>query len=413
MVTRAGRRSTPSEAVASIPDGARVFVAPSGGTPLGLVAEVDRQRDRWRSLELVAGYLFTRLAVHDHPGEPFTFASTQPSAATRALAAAGQLRIVPARYSDYGGLFRPGSPLAVDVMLVQVSPPGPDGRVSLGVSVGANVDVMATTPLVIAQVNPRMPYTFGDGELPVDAFDHLVDIDEPLVELPAGKADAVTAAVAERAAALIADGSTVQFGIGALPDAVLAGLGGRRDLRVHSGMVSDACIDLVERGAVVGELVAAEAIGGRRLYDWVHRNPRVRLMRSGISHGALALGAAPNFVAINSAVEVALDGSVNAEVAGGRVISGPGGSPDFSFAASAAVGGRLILALPSTAGNGVSRIVRAIEPPAPVTLPNYLADHVVTEWGVASLRGVPLAERAQLLTEIAHPDHRAALAGAG
>jgi acyl-CoA hydrolase len=410
MVIRAGRRSTLREAVAAIPDGARVFVAPAGGTPVGLLTEVDRQRERWRSLELVAGYLFAPLPVFEHPGEPFTFASTQPSAATRALAAAGQLRIVPARYSDYGGLFAPESPLAVDAMVCQVSPPGPDGRVSLGVSVGANVDVLATTPLVIAQVNPRMPYTFGDGELPVSAFDHLVDVDEPVLELATGRADEVTATIARHAAALVPDGSTVQFGIGALPDAVLGALGDRRDLRVHGGMVSEPCIDLVERGAVIGELTAAEAIGGRRLYDWVDRNPRVRLVRSGISHGALALGAAPNFVAINSAVEVALDGSVNSEVAAGRVISGPGGSPDFSFAASAAAGGRLILALPSTAGNGASRIVRRIEPPAPVTLPNYLADHVVTEWGVASLRGVPLAERARLLTEVAHPDHRAALA---
>lgn len=407
MPVRAARRSTPAEAVAAIPNGARCFVNATSGTPFGLLTEVAAQAHRFSSLELVAGYLLRAPAPYALAGEggPFRITTTQASGATRALARSGALRIVPAKYSDYAWLFCPPSPLACDVALVQVSTPGPDGRVSLGATVGAAVEVVRTAALVIAQVNPQMPYTFGDGELPLDAFDHLVDIDEPLAVLPAATADDVTRRVAEHAASLVPDGATIQFGIGALPEAILGLLGDRRGLRVHSGMIAGSCADLVARGAIDGELVAAEVIGDRDLLDWVDRNPRVRLVRAAVSHGLAGLSRVEGLVGINSTVEVALDGSANSEVVNGEVISGPGGAPDYAFGAASG-----ILALPSTAAGGtVSRIVRRLEPPARTTIPGYLVDRVVTEHGVAALRGLPLGARAEALAAIAAPAFRDAL----
>jgi len=329
MPVRAARRSTPAEAVAAIPDGVRCFVNATSGTPFGLLDELAAQAHRFRSLELVAGYLLRAPAPFAlaEPDGPFRITTTQASGATRSLARAGVLRIVPAKYSDYAWLFSPPSPLACDVALVQVSAPGPEGRVSLGATVGAAVEVVRTASLVIGQVNPQMPYTFGEGELPLDAFDHLVEIDEPLAELPSATADEVTRRVAEHAAALVPDGATIQFGIGALPEAILGLLAERRGLRVHSGMIAGSCAELVARGAIEGDLVAAEVIGDRALLDWVHRNPRVRLVRASVSHGIAGLAAVEGLVGINSTVEVALDGSANSEIVNGEVISGPGGTP--------------------------------------------------------------------------------------
>jgi len=210
----------------------------------------------------------------------------------------------------------------------------------------------------------------------------------------------------------------LQFGIGAVPDAVLSSLRDRQNLGLHGGMINDACLELIECGAInnlrkgcdEGVSVAAEIMGTRKLYDWVDRNPLVRLARGAHTHGIPGMASVQNFVALQSTVEMALDGSANSEFVSGRFISGPGGAPDFAFGASIATGGRSIIAMPSTAAKGTaSRIVRRLTEGAPTTLPSYLADIVVTEHGAVELRGKSLSERAQLLIGIAHPDHRDAL----
>ncbi|MPY95219.1 MAG: acetyl-CoA hydrolase [Acidimicrobiia bacterium] len=416
---RDGRRVAAQEAIAAVGNGDRVFFSGTCATPTTLLDELVAQRHRFDRLDLVCGYLVEPPAFLDHAAEPFYLTATQATPAMRAAAERGALRVLPARYSDYVALLAPDGPLPVDVALLHVSEPGPDGRFSLGVATGTAWHVAAQARLVIAQVNPRMPYCFGDAEVGRDAFDLLVDVDEPLVELHSPRAGATLAAVASAAADLVPDGATLQFGIGALPDAVLTALGDRRHLGIHSGMFSQACVDLVEGGAVtntrkgvdVGISVAAEVIGDQALFDWVHRNPRCHLVRAEESHGAASLARLARFTAINGAIEVALDGSLNSEVIAGKVVSGPGGLPDFAFAASLCAAGRSIIALPSVAGrSGTSRIVARIEPPAPVTLPAYLADRVVTEYGTAELRGLDLAEREVALRGIAHPDHRDALA---
>jgi 4-hydroxybutyrate CoA-transferase len=415
---RAGRIASAAEALRAIRDGSRVFVSAACSTPFRLLEHLAAERAHFSAIEIVVGHLRRPLAVFAHAGAPFRFITLHASDAFGALRGSPWLDVLPCRYSDYGRLFTGGGAHPVDAALVQVSAPGPDGRVSLGVSVGSTLPVVLGAPLVIAQLNPQMPYTFGAGELPRDAFDFLVEADESLLEVAASPLDDVAREIAAHAAGEITDGATLQFGIGAIPDAILRALHGRRDLGLHGGMIGDACIELVESGALTGArkrfgrglMVAGEVVGTRRLYDWVHRNPLVQMAPPTVSHDVAAVAACPDFVAINSAVEVALDGAVNAESVGAQLISGPGGQPDFAIAASLAAGHRNVLALPSTAAGGrISRIVRRLAPEATATLPRYLADRVVTEYGVARLRGLPLRARAEALARIAHPEFRAEL----
>lgn len=412
---RAGATATVEQAIAAIADGSRVFVSQVCAVPLTLVDALDEHRGRFSRLELVTAYLLEPLSVFDHPHEPFTLTTLQACAAARAMIDAGACNIVPASLSQWPGLLSAGGPLAPDVALVQVSAPGPDGRFSLGTGTSSGIDVVRSAPLVIAEVNPQMPYTFGAGELTRDHFDLLVEVDHPLPELLPQPVGELERTIAGFVADDIGDGATLQFGIGAIPAAIVSLLGDRRDLGLHGGMLGDPCIDLVESGAATGARksidaglhVGGEVLGTRRLFDWVHRNERVMTVPARYSHGPANLARFDNFVAINSTVEMALDGSVGAEVAGGRVISGPGGQPDFALGASLSHGGVSIIGFPSTASRGrTSRIVRTLDPGAPVTVARYLADRVVTEYGVARLKGLSLAQRAEALRAIAHPDFR-------
>ena len=415
---REGRLVSADQAIAAIADRSRVFVAQVCGVPLTLVDTLDARRDRFSHLDLVTAYLLEPLSVFDHPNEPFTLTTLQACVAARSMIDAGACRIVPASLSQWPGYLSAGGPLAPDVALVQVSPPGPDGRFSLGVATSSSIDVVRSAPLVIAEVNPQMPYTFGAGELTREHFDLLVDVDHPLPELVPQPIGDLERTIAGHVAEDIPDGATLQFGIGAIPAAIISLLGDRKGLGLHGGMLGDSCIDLVESGAATGQRksidvglhVGGEVLGTRRLFDWVHRNESVMTVPARYSHGPANLARIDDFVAINSTVEIALDGAVGAEVAGGRVISGPGGQPDFAMGANLSHGGVSIIGFPATAARGrTSRIVRALDPAAPVTVPRYLADRVVTEFGVARLRGLDLDQRAAALRAIAHPDFRAGL----
>ena len=410
--SRAARWCSAAEAIAQIPDGARVFIGGGPGTPMHLVQALADLRDRWTRIEIVTPMLQRRLPIFEFAGAPFHFVSTQASPAFKYLWASGFVQVLPSRYSDHAGLHLPGGPLPVDVALLTVSPPSDDGRLSLGLSSGTVAVPARTAPLVIGQVNDQVPYTFGVGELAPECFDALVVASDSVSDSRAseGAADPVSARIAELAAEVIGDGSTIQFGIGSIPDAILAQLGTRKGLRVHSGLVSEACADLYEAGVVEGVMIAAEIVSSPRMRDWVHRNPAVAMAPAGYTHGVGVLSGIRQFVAINSAVDVALDGSANSEMVAGELISGPGGAPDFAFGASVGSGGRMILALRSTAAKGaVSRIVGRIEPPNPVTLSNYLADVIVTEHGRAEVRGLAGTARAEALIAISDPAHRANL----
>lgn len=417
-LTREGRSVTVDAAVAAIDDGARVYLSPICGVPTTMVQALDDHRDRWSSLELVTDYLVDPLAPFDHPGEPFRLTSLQPTVAVAPMREAAALSTISASYSQYVSLLRPGAPQAIDVAIVQVSPPGPEGRFSLGVGVGVSLEVLRFAPLVIAEVNPQMPYTFGAGEIDRNEIDLLVDVDHPLVELEVPPPNETAQIIGTNAAAEIGDGAVLQFGIGAIPESILGALTERKNLGLHGGMVGDTVIDLVESGALTGAtknidrglMVVTGVLGTRRSFDWAHRNPQIYTVPSSYSHGAVALARIENFVAINSALAVSGDGSINAESAGDRVLSGPGGQPDFAFGASISPSGRSIIALPSTAARGtLSRLVPQLPAGASVTVPRYLADTIVTEHGVAHLRGLPLEDRPAALAAIAHPEYQQAL----
>ncbi len=415
---RAGEQVSLARALDRLVDGMRVYFSPICAVPVALLDALADQHERWTKLTLVTDYLIEPVAPFRHAGAPFQLISLQPTPAVEAMRAAGALRTVSASYGQFAGLLEPGGPLALDAMLVQVSPPGPEGRFSLGVGAGVTAELLRRVPLVIAEVNPAMPYTFGASECERSDFDLLVEVDHPLVELAVPEGDDIARAIGAHAASQVPDGATLEFGIGAIPESVLAALAGRADLGLHGGMISDAVVDLAACGALTGRRksfdagfhVGAGVVGTAKSFAWVDANPEVYLVGSRYSHGITVLARQERFTAINSAIEVACDGSVNAEVAGTKVISGPGGQPDFAIGASLAPGGISLITLRATAAGGrLSRIVSQLPATSPTTLSRYLVDRVVTEFGVAELKGRSPEERRDALRAVAHPDHRSQL----
>jgi acyl-CoA hydrolase len=386
--------------MAAIPDGARLLLAPGCGLPRGLVAALKEHRFRWRRLSIVVGYLFEPLSIFDDAGAPFTFTSLHPTPALRSIAPE-HLNVVPVRYSDVPAVLGEGGALQPDAVLVQVSAPDGNGRCSLGVSVGSVIDAVRSAPLVIAQVNELAPYTYGDAELSMNELDLLVEAATPLVEVVDAPATPSVAAIGEHVASEVPDGATIQIGVGRVPTAVLAALAGHRDLSLHSGLFTGGCRRLIEAGALTGVCVTAELFGDAGLYAWVDHNPTVRLVSARTSHGLASLMNLRRFVAINSGLEVDLTGAVNAEYGDdGQLVSGPGGLPDFATAALSMSDGTGIVALPATSSDGRRpRIVSSLD--GRTTLPAYLADRVVTDRGVARLRGRSLDERRRALLAIA------------
>ncbi len=412
-VHRSGRSVTMAEALDLIPDRSRVYVGGLMGPATSIIEAMAAQPDRWTELETAGDYLFEPLATFAHGGAPFRHLSVQPSRALDGMAELGALRMVSGCSSQFASLFAPDGPVAVDVAVVQVSAAGPDGRFSLGVNGGAVPEIVRSAPVVIAEVNPRMPYLRGAVECQRHDFDALVEVEpHELIEAPPAPPGEVSDRIGELVASMVPDGAVIEYGIGAIPDAAVAALSGHRNLGLHSGLLGDAVIDLVEAGVMTGSAksvdaglhVASTIIGTMAAVDWAAGRDDVVIVASNYSHGVPVLARLDRFVAINSAVEVAFDGSVNAEMAGGRVVSGPGGQPDFAAGASLSVGGVGVVALPATARRGTSsRIVPAIEPPQPVTVPHYLADVIVTEFGIAELRGADHRLREQRLRSIAAP----------
>lgn len=309
----------------------------------------------------------------------------------------------------------------IDVALIQVSPPDRHGYVSLGVSVDIVRAAVDTASLVIAEVNDQMPRALGDAFLHQRAIDFLIPVSEPLPELEGEPVDDASRAIGEHVAALVPDGATLQTGIGKIPHAVLEALRDHRDLGVHTEMLSDGVIDLVEAGAITGrrksllpgKLVTSFVMGTRRVYEWVHDNPAVELRPSEFANDPWVIARNDRMVAINSALSVDLTGQVASDSLAGRFVSGIGGQVDFVRGAARSRGGVPIIALPSTARGGeVSRVAPALEPGSGVVTSRGDVRYVVTEYGIADLWGKSIRRRAAALIEIAHPDHRAELLAA-
>lgn len=349
--------------------------------------------------------------------ESFALSSMGAIGALRTMSKAQRLGIIPCHVGQVAPLIEQGL-IACDVAMVQVSPADADGNHSFGLISDYGQAAVAKARVVIAEVNPQIPFTYGEL-LPASRIDVAVQVDRPPVEVRAAAISATDEAIARHSAQFIGDGAVIQTGVGAVPDAILRLLHDRKDLGVHSGMLGDGLVDLAEAGVLTnarkeidrGISVNGALIGTKRLYAYADHNPAVRMARTDYTHNGSVLAQLSRLVTINSAIEVDLTGQVNAEASGDAYLGGTGGQLDFVRAGMRSPGGHSIIALPATAKNGtISKIVVALS--GPVTTARSEVDIIVTEFGAAQLRGQNLAERARRLVAIAHPDFREELSRA-
>jgi acetyl-CoA hydrolase len=384
------------------------------GEPTTLIEALLAQAEQIGDLSAFAATSFSGI-LDSAAAQKVSLSSMGAIGALRALTEAHRLRIVPCHVSQVGPLIAQGL-IGCDVAFVQVSPPDKDGNHSFGVINDFIHAAVAKARVVIAEVNDQVPFTYGDVMLRADQIDGAVQVSRTPVEVTPVKITQTDQLIARNVARYIEDGAVLQVGIGAVPDAILRLLHDRRDLGVHSGMLGDAIVDLVEAGVVnnarkpidAGISVTTALIGTKRLYQYADKNPSIALRSSLYTHDASVLARLPNLVTINSALEVDLTSQVNAEQSGEHYVGGTGGQVDFVRAGSRSRGGHSIIALPATAKGGkISRIAVALS--GPVTTARSDVDVIVTEFGAAELKGRSIAERTRRLIEIAHPDFREGL----
>lgn len=388
------------------------------GEPVSLLGLLAEQAER-----IPAGVsAFANISITDQTdaarlGRALAIRALGGSVHNRRYADAGGLAIVPANYSALPGLIARGR-IGFECVLLQAAPDGAGFNHSLIVDHAAHA--AAAARVVVAEVNDRLPVVHGDTRLDPGDVDHVVRISRPPLELASRPARAIEAEIGARVARLIGDGDTLEVGIGSIPDAVLAALTDKRDLGIHTGIMGDRVVDLVEAGVVTnrlkevdpGRTVTATLAGTERLYRWADRNETVEVRSPGHTHDVATLIRFGQFRAINSALEIDLTGQVNAETLGGRHVGVTGGLNDFMRGAMRAPGGRNIIVLESTARRGtVSRIVPRLTDGI-VTAARSDVDLVVTEYGMAELAGRTVQERARALIDIAHPDFRTDLLAA-
>ncbi|MBK8996014.1 MAG: GNAT family N-acetyltransferase [Myxococcales bacterium] len=417
----ADKISSPQAAVKLIHRGRRILIGSGAAEPTSLVEALVSHGDHLADNEIV--HLLTLgPAPYVAPGLEHRFRHTAffIGQNVRAAVQEGRADFMPVFLSEIPSLIR-SRRVRIDVVLVQVSPPDEHGYVSLGVSVDIVRAGVDSADLVIAEVNPNMPRALGDSFVHVSRIEKLVPVDRPLYELEPEPLDDVCRAIGRHVASLIPDGATLQTGIGRIPHAVIEALRTRHDLGVHTEMLSDSIVDLVEAGVITGKkktllpgkIVTSFVMGSKRLYDWVHDNPAVELRPSEFTNDPFVIARHDNMIAINSALAVDLTGQVAADTLMGRFFSGIGGQVDFIRGAARSRGGKPIIALPSTAKEGkASRIQAGLEEGAGIVTSRGDVHYIATEFGVADLWGKSIRERATALTEIAHPDFRAELLNA-
>ena len=408
------RLTTADEAVKYIKSGNRVSIGHSVGEPTHLVNALVKNKEQYTDVEITHMVPMGK-SEYAQPGmeKHFRHISQFVGGVTRGTIKAGHGDYVPCFFSEIP--FQLDTTLKPDVAMVNLSPPDEHGYCSFGVSVDYTKHSAEVAPLVIAQVNKYMPRTLGDCAIHVSDIDMIVEHDAPLIELPPPKITDVERAIGENCAKIINDGDCLQLGIGAIPDAVLLFLKDKKDLGVHSEMFSDGVVELVEAGVInnskknlhKGQMLATFLMGTRRLYDFVHNNPSVAMYPSTYTNNPLIAGQNDNLVSINSCVQVDLLGQVCSEMVGTTQISAVGGQVDFVRAAAISKGGRSIIAMASTAGNGeISKIVPTLDEGAVVTTSRNDVEYIITEYGIANLRYHTVRDRARMLINIAHPKFR-------
>jgi acyl-CoA hydrolase len=404
---------------AYIRPGATVAWGQACAEPLTLAEALADQRKHLGGVRCFTG-ISSSSAVRPENCDYLSFASYSAAGANRALSQAGLLDIVPSHYFDLPRILSDG-PLRVDVLFLAVPPAGPDGRFALGLGADYLSPLIGRAGTVIAEVNDQIPEVGCDRRLSRDQIDVIVHTSRPPAAYPDKPASDIDGAIAGHVASLIPDGATIQLGLGALPSAVARGLLGHRDLGVHSGVITDGIAGLIEAGVVTGArkstdpglAVTGFLMGTRTLIDRAAADRSIQLRDTRHTHDHAVLAGQHALVAVNSATEVDLTGQANTETAAGRYVGAVGGAADFLRGAARSPGGIPVIVLPSTAGpagHTVSRIVAALSGPA--SLPRADAGVIVTEYGVADLRGLTLAQRRERMLAIAHPGHRAALEAA-
>jgi len=408
---------TALEAVTHIKRGQRVFIGSGAAEPQALVAALadrgadlaDNQLIHIRSLG-IAPYTESKFS------DKFRYNTFFIGDSVRSAVSEGVADYTPIFLSEVPALFRTGK-APIDVALIQVTPPDAHGYCSYGVSVDIVKSATESARMVFAEVNPQMPRTLGDSFIHVNKINLLIENDTPILELAGHTPDETARRVGHHIAELVDDGSTLQMGIGTIPDSVLYELTDRKNLGVHSEMFSDGIMQLIEKGVVTGarktihrgKVVASFALGSRKLYEFIHDNPMFEFYPNEYSNDPFVIAQNPKMVAINSALEVDLTGQVCSDSLGQYFYSGIGGQVDFIRGAARSVGGKPIIALPSTVwvdGKRESRITSMLKQGAGVVTSRGDVHYVVTEYGSVNLHGLSIRERALALIHIAHPDFR-------
>jgi len=409
---------TLQEAASKIKSGNRVVTGHACAEPTELIASMVANSEAYENVEIVHMVAMSKSEYAKQGMEMhFRHNSLFVGGSAREAVSSGRADFTPCFFSKVPELFKNGY-LPVDVALIQVTPPDEYGYCSFGVSVDYTKPAAKFAKLVIAEVNNKMPRTMGDSFIHISEIDYVVEANHEIIELNPPKIGDIEKAIGEHCASLVEDGSTLQLGIGAIPDAVLLFLKGKKDLGIHSEMISDGVVELVQAGVITnkaktihpGKIVVTFLMGTKRLYDFVNNNPNVEMYSVDYVNDPVIISKNNKMVCINSAIQVDLMGQVNAETIGLTQFSGTGGQVDFIRGASMAKEGKAIIAMPSTASKGkISRITPMLDSGAAVTTLRNEIHYVVTEYGIAQLRGKTLRDRARALINIAHPDFRPSL----
>ncbi len=407
--------STAEASVSIIKSGQRVFVQGSAATPLNLLRALEKRASELRQVELVCVSVLGDIGINKPEyRDSFYFNSLFVSSPVRKNVNEGNGDYIPVFLSEIHLLFEKNI-LPLDVALIHVSPPDKHGFCSLGVSVDVTRSAVKHARHVIAQVNPKMPRTHGDGLIHVNEINSFVEVDEPLPEVDYSKeVGECEIIIGQKIASLIEDRSTLQMGIGTIPDAVLQCLRNHKDIGVHTEMFSDGVVELMKKGIITNrhkkkhrnKTATAFAIGTRSLYDFIDDNPQFSFLEAAYVNDGKIIRTNPKVVAINSAIEIDITGQVCADSIGTRQYSGVGGQMDFIRSAALSEGGKPIIAMSSTTGKDISKIVPYLKEGAGVVTTRAHVHYVVTEFGIAYLFGKNLKQRAQELLKIAHPNHR-------
>ncbi len=408
---------SPEEAVSHVKSHQRVFIQGAAMTPVALIDALVARHDTLEDVEIMHMHTEGRAGYSEETyKKAFKINSCFVGGNVRKSIQEGRGNYIPIFLSEIHLLFRRNI-LPLNVAFIQVSPPDRHGYCSLGTSVDITLPAIETAKIVIAQINPNVPRTHGDGIIHVSKIDYAIEVDEPIHAHDLVVASDIEKQIGAHVAGLVDDGATLQMGIGAIPNAALSNLHNHKNLGIHTEMFSDGVLPLIEKGIITGsnkvvkngKLVTCFAVGSQKLYDFMNDNPIVHMKEAAYTNDTAIIRKNPKVTAINSAIEIDITGQVCADTIGKYQYSGVGGQMDFIRGASLSQGGKAILAMPSITNKGVSKIVPFLKEGAGVTTTRAHVHYIATEYGVVDLFGKNLKQRAKALISIAHPDAQEAL----